>query len=126
MGADVATSGIDIEVLMASYIEDNTSQGKGWILDSDSTVHVCSHKDTLNSLVAKEEGTVKMVDGPTCEVISTRTVNVTVRYKMVRALEVIQYVLEAQYNLIFIGVLDEEGCQIQVQQGVARLAKETW
>ena len=77
MGADVATSGIDIEVLMASYIEDNTSQGKGWILDSDSTVHVCSHKDTLNSLVAKEEGTVKIVDGLACEVIDTGTVNVT-------------------------------------------------
>ena len=33
-----------------------------------------------------------------------------------RALEAVRYVLEAQYNLISIRVLDEEGCQIQVQQ----------
>ena len=31
----------ETEVLMVSY-EDNTSQGKSWIFDSDSTVHVCS------------------------------------------------------------------------------------
>jgi len=49
-------------VLMASYIEDNTSQRKCWIIDSGSTVHVYSHKDMLNSLVAKEEETIKMVD----------------------------------------------------------------
>ena len=41
---------------MASYVEDNTSQDKGWIFDSDSTVHVCSQKELFNSLVVKEEG----------------------------------------------------------------------
>jgi len=32
----------DTKVLMASYVEDNTSQSKGWIFDSGSTVHVYS------------------------------------------------------------------------------------
>ena len=40
--ADVGSGVEDTEVLMTSYVEDNTSQGKGWIFDSDSTVHVCS------------------------------------------------------------------------------------
>ena len=69
----------------------------------------------FNSLVVKEEGTVKMVDGSTCEVISTVTVNVTYRDGTVRALEAVRYVPEAWYNLISIGVFDEEGCWIQVQ-----------
>ena len=43
---------------MASYVEDNTSQGKGWIFDSGSAVHVCSHKKMFNSLIVKEEGTM--------------------------------------------------------------------
>ena len=44
MEADVVMSGVeDTEVLIASY-EDNTSQGKGWIFDLGSTVHVCSQK----------------------------------------------------------------------------------
>jgi len=37
--ADIAMSSVDIEVLMASYVEDNTSQGKSCIFDSISTVH---------------------------------------------------------------------------------------
>ena len=36
--------------------EDNTSQGKGWIFDSGSTVHVCSQKELFNSLVARKKG----------------------------------------------------------------------
>ena len=69
---DVALSGLEeIEVLMTSYIEDNTFQGKSWIFNSGSIVHICSHKERFNSLVVKEEGIVKMVNGSACEVIST-------------------------------------------------------
>jgi len=32
--ADVASGVKYTEVLIASYVEDNTSQGKGWIFDS--------------------------------------------------------------------------------------------
>jgi len=39
--ANVA-SGVDTEVLMTSYVEDNTYQGKNWIFDSGSTIYVCS------------------------------------------------------------------------------------
>jgi len=56
-----------------------SSQGKDGIFDSGSTVHVCFHKDMFNSLIAKEEGTVKMVDDLACEVIGTGVVNITVR-----------------------------------------------
>ena len=108
---------------MASYIEDNTYQDKDWIFDSDSTVHVCSHKDMFNSLVAKKEGTVKMMDGSTCKVIGTETINVIERDWTVRALEAVQYVLEARYNLISIRVLDEKGYQIQVQQDAVTVSQ---
>ena len=48
---------------MTSYVEDNTSQGKSWIFDSGSKVHVCSKKELFNNfLVAKKERIVKMVD----------------------------------------------------------------
>jgi len=40
------------------------------------------------------------------------------RWDGVCALEAVRYVPEARYNLIFIKVLDEEGCWIQRQQGV--------
>ena len=103
--------------------KDNTSQGKGWIFDSGTTIHVCSQKELFNSLVAKEEGIVKMADGSACEVIGTGTVKV-IEDRTVRALEVVWYVLEARYNLISIRVLDKEGCRIQLQQGVAQSAKE--
>jgi len=107
--ADVASGVEDTEILMISY-ENNTSQGKGWIFDSGSTVHVCSQKELFNnSLVVKEEGIVKMVDGSVCEIIGTGTVKVTGRDGIVRALEAVWYVPEARYNLISIRVLDEEG-----------------
>jgi len=112
----VVMSGVeDTEVLMASYLYYNTSQGKNWIFDSDSTIHVCPQNELFNSLVVKKEGTIKIMDGSACEVIVTRTIKVTERDRIVRALEAIRYVPEAQYNIISIEVLDKEGCQIQVQ-----------
>ena len=108
----------DIEILMASY-EDNTSRGKGWIFDSSSTAHVCYQKELFNnSLIAKEEGIVKVVDGSACEIIDTGTIKVTGRDGTVHALEAVRYIPKARYNLISIRVLDEEGCWIQVQQSV--------
>ena len=77
--ADITLSGVeDTEVLIVFY-EDNTSQDKSWIFDSDSTVHVCFQKELFNSLVAKEEIVVKMVDGSTCEGIGTGIVKITER-----------------------------------------------
>ena len=90
--ADVASNIEDTERLMA-YYEDNTSQGKGWIFDSGSTVHVCYQKELFNnSLVANEEGIAKMVDGSACEVIDTGTINVTERDGMMQALEAVWYI----------------------------------
>ena len=87
--AGVALSGVeDTEVLIISY-EDNTSQGKGWIFDSGSTVYIYSQKELLNSLVAKEEGTVKMVDGSACKVISTGIVKVIEKDGTVHAVEAV-------------------------------------
>ena len=60
--ADVASGVSDTEILMASYIEDNTSQSKNWIFYSGSKVHVCFQKELFNSLNAKVEGIVKMVE----------------------------------------------------------------
>jgi len=98
---DIVISDVDTEVLTDSI--DNTSSNKSWILDSDSIIHVCFHKDMFNSLIAKEERAVKMVDGSACKIIGTGTVNVTRRDGMVRALKVVWYVSEARYNLIFWG-----------------------
>jgi len=78
--AGVALSGLEkAEVLMASN-KDNTSQGKGWIFDSGSTVHVCSQKELFNSLVAKEEEIVKMLNSSICEVIDTESQDYTKRW----------------------------------------------
>ena len=68
-----------------------------------------------NSLVAKEEGIVKMVDGSACEVIGTGIAKVTEKDGMVRTLVAVWYVSETRYNLITVRVLNEEGYQIQVQ-----------
>ena len=114
MEADVASS-VDTKVLIASYVEDNTFQGKIWIFDSGSMVHVCFQKELFNSFVAKKEGTVKMVDGLACKIINTGTINITERDGTVRALEAVRYISEAWYNLISIVVLDEERYRIQVQ-----------
>ena len=71
----------------------------------------------------QEEGIVKMVDGSACEVIVTRTVKVTGRDGTVRALEAVRFAPKAQYNLMFIRVLNEKGYQIQVQQGVITVSQ---
>jgi len=64
-----------------------------------------------------------MVDDSACEVIETEAVKVIGRDGTVHALEAIRYVPEARYNLISIRVFDEEGCWIQVQQGVVTVSQ---
>ena len=64
-----------------------------------------------------------MVDGSVCKVIGTAIVKVTEKDGTVHALEAVWYVPEARYNLIAIKVLDEEGYQIQVQQGIVTVSK---
>jgi len=107
----------DTKVLIVFY-ENNTSQSKGWIFNSDSTFHICSHKEMSNSLVAKEEEIVKMVDGSACKVIK-----ITCRNGRCVLLEVVMYVPEARYNFISIKVLDKEGCRIKVQQDVITISQ---
>ena len=62
-------------------------------------------------------------DGLACKVISTGTIKITERDGTVRALEAVRYVSEAQYNLISIRMFDDEGCQIQVQQGIVKASQ---
>ena len=57
-------------------------------------------------MVANEKMTIKMVDDLACEVISTGTVKITERDVIVCALEAVQYVPKARYNLISIKVLE--------------------
>ena len=63
-------------------------------------------------MAVKEEGIVKMVDSSACEVIDIGIVKIIKRDGTVRALGAVRYVPEARYNLIFIGVLDEEEYRI--------------
>jgi len=74
-------------------------------------------------LIAKEKGTIKMMDGSTCKIIGIGIVKVTCGDETMRTLEAIQYVSEAWHNLISIGVLGKEGCQIYVQQGVVTVSQ---
>ena len=91
MKVDIAEGVSDTNMLMTFYIEDNTSQDKSWIFDSYSTVHVCPHKELFNnSLVAKKEGIVKIVDGSAYEVIGTWTVKFTGKWDGVCALKAIR------------------------------------
>ena len=66
-------------------------------------------------MVAKEEWAVIIVDGSICEIISTMTDKVTERDGTLHTSEAVWYVPEARYNILYIRVLDEERCQIQVQ-----------
>ena len=60
--------------------------------------------------------------GSTCEVIGTGTVKVTQRDGTVRALEAVQCVSEARYNLISIEVLKNVGSKCN--RALSQLAKE--
>ena len=64
-----------------------------------------------------------MVDDSACKVIDIEIVKVTKRDGTVHALEAVWYVPKARYNLISMGVLDEEGCRIQVQQGIVTVSQ---
>ena len=66
-----------------------------------------------------------MVDDSACKVIGTGTINLTCIDRMVQVLEAVQYIPEALYNLISIGVLDEEECRIKYNKASSQLANET-
>ena len=72
-----------------------------------SEVHEYSHKNMFNFLITKEGGTVKIVNDLACEIIGTKTINITERDGKMHTLKAVQYVPGARYNLIFIRVLDK-------------------
>jgi len=78
-----------------------------------------------NSLVAKEEEIVKMVDGSACEVIGTGIVKVTERDGTMHALEAVQNVPEIRYNLIFISFSTKKDAGSKCNKASSQSAKET-
>ena len=81
---DVA-SGVDIEILMTSYVEDNTSQGKNWIFEQFMYVPRMSYSITL--WLQKRKRLSKWWMAQIAR-LRTGTIKVTERDGTVRALEV--------------------------------------
>ena len=75
-------------------------------------VHVCSHKDLFNSLIVKEEGTVKMANDPVCKIISTGQLMLKEEMRQCMRWRRSGISQRHDINLISIGVLDEERCWI--------------
>jgi len=124
MEASVILSGLEkTEVLMASY-KVNTSQGKGWIFVSGSRfVYIFKKRCSTPWLQRRKELSRWWMTQLARSL--AQTVKVTERDGTVHVLEAIQYVPEVHYNLIFIRMLDEEGCRTKCNQASSQLAKET-
>ena len=123
---DMPDNNVVGEVLLARGSRNNTSTEKdSWILDSGSSVHVCSNKGKFSSFVHKKEKVVRLANGTVCRVHGEGTVHIAGNDGAVHTLEEVQYAPKVCMNLISLGVLDQAGCEIQMHKGVITVSKES-
>ncbi|KAC9819660.1 hypothetical protein E3N88_45208 [Mikania micrantha] len=112
--SDENSDGYDsCDVLMAT--EGNT--GDGWVLDSGCSFHMTYLKDSFCNLEMKKQGTVKLGDDRSCDVIGIGDVVLKLNNGTEIKLNEVRYVPELKRSLISMGTFEKEGMYVCFKDG---------
>ena len=80
-----------------------------WILDSGTSFHTTSHRETIQNYVIGDFGKVYLADGAALDVVGMRNVQILLPNRSIWLLEKVQHIPDLRRNLISVGQLDDEG-----------------
>ena len=91
-----------------------------WILDSACLYHICYNRGYFSSFLALN-GTVLMGNDHPCQIVGIGSVKIRMFDGVVRTLRNVRYIPEMRKNLISLGVLDTNGHQWTVADGILQV-----
>ncbi|KAH9726310.1 hypothetical protein KPL70_008223 [Citrus sinensis] len=106
-------------VLIASDVD---QEGK-WVLDSGCSFHMCPFKHHFSEYQEYDGGKVMMRNNAICRVIGIGVIKLKLHDNSILELKQVRHVLDLKRNLISLGMLDQIGCIVKVQQGIMSVVK---
>ncbi|KAH9716240.1 hypothetical protein KPL71_021389 [Citrus sinensis] len=106
-------------VLIASDVD---QEGK-WVLDSGCSFHMCPFKHHFSEYQEYGGGRVMMGNNAICRVIGIRVIKLKLHDNSILELKQVRHVSDLKRNLISLGMLDQIGCVVKVQQGIMSVVK---
>ena len=103
-------------VLIASDVD---QEGK-WVLDSGCSFHMCPFKHHFSEYQEYDGGRVMMGNNAICRVIGNK---LKLHDNSILELKQVKHVPDLKRNLISLGMLDQIGCVVKVQQGIISVVK---
>lgn len=94
-----------------------------WILDSGCSFHMSPHKEWFHNFKKCEGGMVLLGDNKACKIMGIGSVVIKMFDGCYRTLKDVRYVPDLKRNLIFVDVLDVEGCVVKIDNGVIKINK---
>ncbi|KAH9652997.1 hypothetical protein KPL70_027263 [Citrus sinensis] len=106
-------------VLIAS---DEDHEGK-WVLDSGCSFHMCPFKHHFSEYQEYDGGRVMVGNDAICRVIGIGVIKLKLHDNSILELKQVRHVPDLKRNLISLGMLDQIGCVVKVQQGIMSVVK---
>ena len=88
-----------------------------WILDYGCSFHMCPNKSFFKTFENVNGGKVLLGNNMACKVAGIGTISLKMFDNVTRDLHHVRYVPELKRNLISLGVVDQLGCTIMVENG---------
>ncbi|GFZ09162.1 hypothetical protein Acr_20g0009700 [Actinidia rufa] len=110
----------EIDVLLAA-----SDNGKlDWVLGSGNAYHLCRDREVFSTYAACE-GRIWMANNTSSRVVGRGSVRFRMADGRSVTLTEVRHVPNLQENLIFIGMLDSNGCIFEASGGILRVSKGT-
>ena len=94
-----------------------------WILDSSSSLQICAVKNYFFTYKAVDENTVNMVNNTANKVVGVGIVLFHMHDERILKLTKVGHVPGLRKNLIYLGMLDSQGCRFLSSGGVLEVFK---
>lgn len=93
------------------------------MLDSGASHHMCPNRKWFTTYQNTDGGTVLMGNNYACRIMGYGTIRIKMHDGAVRTLRNVRHVPNLRKNLIYLGVLEENGCKIILENGVLKVVR---
>ena len=94
-----------------------------WILDSGCSYHMCLNRNWFTTYREINGGSVLMDNNVACKTGVIGIVKIKMHDGIVRTFAEVRHVPDLKKNLIYLGVVDSDGCKFSAKGGVVKVVK---
>ncbi|PNX56512.1 hypothetical protein L195_g058242, partial [Trifolium pratense] len=102
--------------------QDHDISGR-WMLDSGASHHMCPNRKWFTTYESIDGGIVLMGNNHACKIMGYGTIRIKMHDGAVRTLMNVRHVPNLRKNLISLGVLEENGCKIILENGGLKVVR---